>query len=308
MVTAFANRKVWWRCSEGHEWYTLISTRSGGSKCPYCNGIKLLKGFNDFATRQPELAEEWSERNLPLTPDMVNEKSTKKVWWKCHVCGFEWQSLVKSRIKGTVCPVCADRAVKEGYNDLVTTDPEIAAEWNYERNKELSPYHISRNSLRYVWWKDTVGHEWRDRVFNRAVEGVGCKECEKEFQMALPRLLISAYARSLDIGVKIDSGESIGLPLVAYIPELRLAFEPTPANAGKATHEQKVKEFICTKQGIKVVHIPLGTRGSEEMVAEAIKRGFRGKDIFISSDSAADVREIRKRFFEWRRSGQNEEK
>ena len=29
-VMAFANKKVWWRCDKGHEWYALISSRSGG--------------------------------------------------------------------------------------------------------------------------------------------------------------------------------------------------------------------------------------------------------------------------------------
>ena len=58
MVTVFANQKVWWRCSKGHEWNTLISTRSGGSGCPYCSGQLLLKGFNDFATTHPQLAQE----------------------------------------------------------------------------------------------------------------------------------------------------------------------------------------------------------------------------------------------------------
>ena len=46
-VTPYANRKVWWKCEQGHEWFTLISTRAYGSKCLYCSGIKLLKGFND---------------------------------------------------------------------------------------------------------------------------------------------------------------------------------------------------------------------------------------------------------------------
>ena len=82
-VTVFANRKAWWKCKEcGNEWETLISTRSDGSKCPYCSGYILLKGFNDFATLYPQLAEEWSDRNLPLTPDTVNDKSRKNVWWK----------------------------------------------------------------------------------------------------------------------------------------------------------------------------------------------------------------------------------
>ena len=126
--------------------------------------------------------------------------------------------------------------------------------------------------------------------------------------MALPRLLISAYARSLDIGVKIDSGESIGLPVVAYIPELKLAFESASTKRERRVHEEELKAFICKKQGIKLVHIPLGTQGTKEKVADEIKRGFRERDIFISSDTAADTREIRKRFFEWKRSGQNGEK
>ncbi len=55
-VTPYANRKVWWKCEQGHEWVTLISTRAYGSKCPYCSGIKLLKGFNDLASLHPQLA------------------------------------------------------------------------------------------------------------------------------------------------------------------------------------------------------------------------------------------------------------
>ena len=126
MVTAFANSKAWWKCRDcGNEWYTLISTRSGGSRCPYCSGYTLLKGFNDLATTHPELAAEWSERNYPLMPDEVNAKSRHNVWWKCKTCGNEWKSVINARVKGTVCPVCADRAVLAGYNDLATTDRRL---------------------------------------------------------------------------------------------------------------------------------------------------------------------------------------
>ena len=66
-VTVFANRKAWWKCKDcGREWNTLISTRSGGSKCPYCSGYIFLKGFNDLQTTHPEIASEWSEKNLSL--------------------------------------------------------------------------------------------------------------------------------------------------------------------------------------------------------------------------------------------------
>ncbi|MCC2240521.1 ImmA/IrrE family metallo-endopeptidase [Fusicatenibacter sp. CLA-AA-H213] len=121
-VTVFANRKAWWKCKDcGREWNTLISTRSGGSKCPYCSGYIFMKGFNDLQTTHPEIASEWSEKNLPLKPDEVNAKSRKNVWWKCRKCGNEWKSVVNARVKGTVCPVCAEREVLAGYNDLATT-------------------------------------------------------------------------------------------------------------------------------------------------------------------------------------------
>ncbi|MFR8180976.1 MAG: hypothetical protein ACLU80_14935 [Dorea sp.] len=34
----------------------------------------------------------------------------------------EWKSVINARVKGTVCPVCAETEVLAGYNDLATTD------------------------------------------------------------------------------------------------------------------------------------------------------------------------------------------
>ena len=40
---------------------------------------------NSLAAVHPELIAEWSDRNLPLTPDSVTFGSNKKVWWKVYV-------------------------------------------------------------------------------------------------------------------------------------------------------------------------------------------------------------------------------
>lgn len=297
MVTAFANRKVWWKCSKGHEWYTLISTRSGGSQCPYCSGIILLKGFNDFATTHPLLAEEWSERNLPLTPDMVNEKSCKNVWWRCRKCGFEWQSLVQSRIKGTVCPVCADRAVLAGYNDLATTDTYLLDEWDYERNEEISPTQVSRNSMRSVWWKCPMGHSWKGKISERAVEGVRCKVCEKEYQSVFPLLAVNYYAAREGLRSLLHSDSIIGISLETYIPEEKLAIES--GNDSEGT--ERVKKHLCEQRGIRLIKIPYQPGGDEEAFASRVKRAFQNVHIFISSDTGQDTAFIRERFYEWRK-------
>ena len=53
---------------------------------------------NSLAEVHPELITEWSEKNLPLTPDDITFGSNKKVWWK-GTCGHEWQTSVKARSK-----------------------------------------------------------------------------------------------------------------------------------------------------------------------------------------------------------------
>lgn len=197
-VTVFANRKVWWKCKDcGKEWNTLISTRSGGSKCPYCSGYKLLRGFNDLATTHPEIASEWSEKNLPFKPDAVNAKSRENVWWKCSKCGNEWKSVINARVKGTVCPVCAEREVLAGYNDLATTDKELLSEWYYELNN-LKPTEVSRNSAKRAWWKCKYGHSWSMKINERTVLGKGCRICEKEYLSVFPALAVSYYANKMN--------------------------------------------------------------------------------------------------------------
>ena len=44
---------------------------------------------NSFATIHPELVSEWSEKNLPLTPEMVSYGSNKDVWW-LGKCWNDW--------------------------------------------------------------------------------------------------------------------------------------------------------------------------------------------------------------------------
>ena len=82
---------------------------------------------NSFAAQHPELIYEWSEKNLPLTPDRVSYGSNKRVWWRA-ACGHEWQTSVKSRSAGEKCPICSGARVVEGINDLATLKPELASE------------------------------------------------------------------------------------------------------------------------------------------------------------------------------------
>ena len=115
---------------------------------------------NSLASVHPELIPEWSERNLPLTPDKITFGSNKRVWWK-GACGHEWETSVKARSKGEKCPICSGARVIEGINDLVTLKPLLAQEWS-EKNK-LKPTEVSVASHKKIIWKCKHGHEWEVR-------------------------------------------------------------------------------------------------------------------------------------------------
>ena len=118
---------------------------------------------NSLAAVHPELIVEWSDRNLPLTPDSVTFGSNKKVWWK-GTCGHEWETSVKARSNGEKCPICSGARVVTGINDLSTLKPKLASEWS-EKN-EIKPTEVSIGSHKKVIWQCKLGHEWTAMVEN----------------------------------------------------------------------------------------------------------------------------------------------
>ena len=178
-VSYSSNIKVWWKCKNGHEWESNINNRLRVPVCPYCNGKKIIPGFNDLATVNPTVSLEWNyERNRKLTPDNVFPNSGKKVWWKCEE-GHEWEARIQDRNRGQGCPYCNGYKVMPGINDLQTLYPELCEEWDYEKNKDILPSMVSPTSSRRVWWKcPEKGHHWKDSIQNR-VNGAICRECTK---------------------------------------------------------------------------------------------------------------------------------
>ena len=278
LVTAFSNRKVWWRCKNGHSFDMRIADRAKGHGCPYCNGYKLLPGFNDLLTERPDIAAEWSERNYPLRPEDISSRADKSFWWTCSVCGHEWRGTVRGRMKGTMCPVCADRKVKTGVNDLAFTDPDIAAEWDLSLNKGLRPQAVSRYSSKRAWWKCSHGHSWNSIIYMRTLEGLTCTACEKEFRQYALRLMVLYCARMMGLDVKVDSDEEIGAVLETYIPEIGLAIEMN-AHGRHLQAEQVVKQHMLSQRGIE--YIILEQTKDMKRLAEEIVYAFKCTNIHL---------------------------
>jgi hypothetical protein len=173
-VSYGSTREVWWKCKLGHSWEYAISPRSSGYGCPFCSGQRVLEGFNDLQTRNPELAKEWDYDKNTLTPSQVTSATPKKIWWKCKL-GHSWEAGVNTRKAGKGCPYCAGRYLLEGFNDFKTRNPELVKEWDFDKN-EVSPSQVIAFSEQKVWWLCEYGHSWQATISNRK-NGIGCPYC-----------------------------------------------------------------------------------------------------------------------------------
>ena len=142
-------RKYWWKCkNQPHSFSASINDRKGGSQCPYCSSQLLLTGFNDLATRRPDVLDKWDcQKNNPLTPKDVMAYSNIKVWWKCPDCGHEWKTSIANVSGGTGCPQCAGGYktsesehiifyyIKKAFDDV-----EISFHADWLKKKEIDIY------------------------------------------------------------------------------------------------------------------------------------------------------------------------
>lgn len=175
-VSYGSKQKLWWRCGKGHEWQTPVFARTSDSGCPYCRGRRVEQGKSDLASLRPDLAGEWSyDKNGALTPDQVSKGSRRRVWWRCEK-GHEWRATVKSRSGGSGCPICANKVIAIGENDLATTHPELARQWDGDKNGALTPVQVLSGSCKKVWWRCEKGHSWQAAISSRA-RGSGCPVC-----------------------------------------------------------------------------------------------------------------------------------
>lgn len=174
---------VWWTGQCGHSWEMPIASRTGEKQqgCPYCSSKRVLLGFNDFPTKNPKAFKEWDWGKNDMNPYSLTVSSSKKAFW---ICGknprHQWRVSISSRVR-TNCPFCSGNKVLSGDNDLKTMFPQIAEEWDYERNEIKRPEDFTPHSSKKVWWKGKCGHSWFQKIGSRTGSGKqGCPYCAKK--------------------------------------------------------------------------------------------------------------------------------
>lgn len=170
IMQAGSGKKVAWKCEIGHEWTQIIGVRSRHDKnfdCPICSGRRLLPGFNDLLTTNPELGRQASGWD----PSLVLPKSGKTVNWTGS-CGHTWSARIASRSNGNGCPICSGVKLEVGVNDFASKYPDLAKQafdWN--------PQEVIRGNKKKFSWQCTYGHIWKATIDSRTTAQSGCPYC-----------------------------------------------------------------------------------------------------------------------------------
>lgn len=170
-----SDKIVEWKCKRNHKYLCAVKKRTGrGDNCPFCSNSKLLKGFNDLKTLFPEVAEEANGWD----PSTVIGGSAKKRLWKCSM-GHSYEAKISSRTfasqkkpKSSGCPYCANQKVLKGFNDLATTNPELAKEAN-----GWDPSTVVYGTSNKKSWKGNCGHVWESAIGSRTTLSASCPYC-----------------------------------------------------------------------------------------------------------------------------------
>ena len=179
--TVGSGQKAWWRCKCGCEWEAAINSRTSlGSGCPDC----ALARSGSSQKRHPTLTEsrhemlqhwDWGlNEQAGLDPGKLKCRSRKKAHWVCHKCPVgqphRWQAPVtrmyERSARGTPgCPCCTGMQACK-CNSLQSLFPEVAAEWDYERNKG-TPADVAAQSGRKVWWYNSHRGHFKAAIQSR---------------------------------------------------------------------------------------------------------------------------------------------
>lgn len=193
----------------------------------------------------------------PTDAYKVSYMSHKILGFKCSL-GHEitmpvhrFMTSYKKNGNAVQCPYCNGFRVLVGFNDLKTTRPDLAAEWDYEKN-ELTPLQVTRGSHKDVWWRCSYGHSWKARISARDY-GNGCPHCSKVKRSSIPEQVVFYYVKKY-FPDALSRERFGGVEADVYIPSLKVAIE---YDGGiwhtRDDHEKKVRHF--KPYGIRVYTI-----------------------------------------------------
>lgn len=199
-ITYGSSYNAYWKCHNcGYEWQAQVRSRICKNRpnlCPKCsleNSAEKHKHTdykNSLECIYPQALADWDYDKNIIQPSEIRKASEQTVYWKCHVCGYEWKQSVCARLHYQ-CPHCHEHAPvnasrsKIKYPEyigkrLIDVSQELFDEIKEFPDRYSEPEQLKADYRRTVTWICHVcGHEWRDTPYHRTICDIQCPNCAK---------------------------------------------------------------------------------------------------------------------------------
>lgn len=290
-ITKGVRTMVWWTCPTcGSGYDTSANNKTHGRGCPYCSGTKV-NHTNSLAALKPDIAKEWHPTlNGELTAHDVTCGKTAKTWWICEL-GHEWEAGIAHRSNGTGCPYCSGHMAWRGFNDMWTTNPELAKQL---ANPEDGYMHTQGSDTKLDWkcseCKSIIKHK---RIGGVNSQGLCCPKCSDGVSFGEKFLYSILNRHSINFSFDSTQEWSEGKRYDFYLPDHKCIIEVHGAQhykdfarkSGRTFKEEqendKLKEKLAKENDIDK-YIVIDAR---ESTVEWMKNSILSSDIMkIVSD------------------------
>ena len=256
---------VWFRCSNGHNYKTFISSVVNSNKegCPFCVGRVSSKNIihKSLSEEYPDIALLYdSEKNIvPL--GKLTRYTGGKYWFICkrgHSFRQSISQVIRSINTTCGCQICSGNKIVSGINDFESQHPELMYLWDWNKN-DILPSEIScKDNSKKVWLVCSNGHSYStyiDSLVRSKFES--CPHCSHFVSSGSLELqkMLENHGVTVQLEYVMPSGKRLDL----YLPENNIAIEyngiywHSEQFVGKDYHKDKYKE--CELLGIRLFFV-----------------------------------------------------
>lgn len=245
----------------------MLYSKKENVGCPYCSNKTIKKGLNDIFTINPSWKKYWDyngNEKRGINPYKLSRNSHIKASWICSICE---KKFVRSLSKTKTVVLCSDCSINNGvtnriktytekYGSLSKMYPEIAKEWDYEKNSVLKPNDVTSHSSQKVWWICPNGHSYKSSISHK-VDGSCCPKCSKEKSISFPEKAIVYYLKKVDKEI-IESYQPDflnGKEIDIFIKNKNIGIEFDGAVWHKDISRDLEKNKMCFDNGITLYRI-----------------------------------------------------
>ena len=193
--------------------------------------------------------------NIEVVEQYIDSKT--KILHRCKIDGYQWKQRPDKILEGRGCRLCAGRTMPIELNYLANTHPDIALEWDYEKNGDLLPTMISYGSDKEVWWLCENKHSYKRRVSDRTISGRHCSKCARQRHSSGIELKVYYYIKKYfpDAIQGYSDKDNNLTELDVYIPSLNTGIEYDGSYWHQDVNRDINKDNICNDIGIKLIRI-----------------------------------------------------